>query len=276
MSTLSIEKNTVQETLLIPLYARKLGNELFPHILYDPYADATARRLDCDFSVWDKKKDTLAWKFGALEGILRSKDMLCEMQDYIRCHPDAAVVNLGCGLDATPRLGDNGQLKLYHIDRESVMTIRQAVLPPQDRETYIAADITEDPWIRRIPSPDVFFWASGVFMYLTRDEVYRLISRLTTAFPHGCLVFDTVNRLAIKVLMKTTLETLGIHGIDGLFYCNNPLHDFSWMTGSELSVRKYMTGYVDLKQEGVPPLLRGMAYLFDWIFKMNICRITWK
>ena len=43
----------------------------------------------------------------------------------------------------------------------------------------------------------------------------------------------------------------------------------------KVSVRKYLTGYVDLKKEGISPLLRGMAYLFDWVFRMNICQITW-
>ena len=31
----------------------------------------------------------------------------------------------------------------------------------------------------------------------------------------------------------------------------------------------------DLKKEGISPLLRGMAYLFDWMFRMNICQVTW-
>ena len=36
-----IEKNTVQETLILPLYSRKLCNELYPKL----YRDETAVRL---------------------------------------------------------------------------------------------------------------------------------------------------------------------------------------------------------------------------------------
>ena len=36
-----IEKNTVQETLIIPLYARKMCTELYPNL----YRDETAVRL---------------------------------------------------------------------------------------------------------------------------------------------------------------------------------------------------------------------------------------
>lgn len=276
MGKISIKKNTVQETLIIPLYARKLGNEFFPHLLQDPYADAAASRLDYDFSALDKGKHSFLWKFGALEGILRSKDILCEMQEYVSSHPDAAIVNMGCGLDRTPLLGDNGKIKLYNIDKKDVIAIRNDVLPPIDREINIAADLHSDSWMDRLDaSCGIFLFAAGVFMYFREEEVRRLVLRLKASFPHGCLVFDTVGKLAVKVLMKKTLEKMGITSINGIFCCNNPLHDLRWDDGINLSVRKYLTGYVDLKQEGVPPHLRGMASLFDWLFRMNICRMTW-
>ena len=99
MKKLRLTNHTVQETLVLPLYARKLGSELFPQILADPFASNIISRLDYDFSTLNAKKDSLVWQFGALAGLLRSKDMICEMQDYLSAHPYAAVVNMGCGLD---------------------------------------------------------------------------------------------------------------------------------------------------------------------------------
>lgn len=276
MDKISVETNTVQETLIIPLYARKLGNELFPNLLLDPYADEITGRLDYDFSSLDRKKNSFVWKFGALEGILRSKDILYEMQEYLSAYPDAAVVNMGCGLDQTPLLIDNGKMKLYNIDQESVIALRNVLLPPIDRETNIAADLTDTSWIHRIDaSRGIFLFAAGVFMYLKKEDVYQLILSLKNAFPHGHLVFDTVGKFAIKVLMKRTLENMGIHGIDGIFFCNNPLHELRWDNDIKVSVRKYLTGYVDLTQEGIPPYLRWLSALFDRIFRMNICRMAW-
>lgn len=50
-----IEKNTVQETLVIPLYGRKMCSQLYPQI----YRDETALRLidqvDYDFSALEAK-----------------------------------------------------------------------------------------------------------------------------------------------------------------------------------------------------------------------------
>lgn len=265
----------MQETLIIPLYARKLGNELFPHILLDPYADDVIRHLNYDFSALDKKKGSFVWKFGALEGILRSKAILYEMQDYLSSHPDAAVVNMGCGLDQTPRLGDNGRMNLYNIDRKDIISIRNSLLPPIGREINIAADLMMILGLNTLMYFKEFSCLQPECLCISEKRGTSTYSEAKGAFPHGCLVFDTIGSFGIKVLMKRTLKTMGIHGIKGMFYCNNPLHDLRLDDDIKVSVRKYLTGYVDLKKEGISPLLRGMAYLFDWVFRMNICQIIW-
>lgn len=47
---LTIEKGTVQETLLIPLYGRKICNDAFPALYSDPYANELIESLDYGFS----------------------------------------------------------------------------------------------------------------------------------------------------------------------------------------------------------------------------------
>ena len=43
-----IEQNTVQETLVIPLYGRKLCTEQFPNLFRDEKAVELINRIDCD------------------------------------------------------------------------------------------------------------------------------------------------------------------------------------------------------------------------------------
>ena len=50
-----IEKNTVQETLIIPLYARKMCSELFPKIYCDAVSAGLIDKIDYDFSSVSKK-----------------------------------------------------------------------------------------------------------------------------------------------------------------------------------------------------------------------------
>ena len=46
-----IEKNTVQETLILPLYSRKLCTELYPNLYRDETAIRLMKEIDYDFSV---------------------------------------------------------------------------------------------------------------------------------------------------------------------------------------------------------------------------------
>ena len=45
-----IEKNTVQETLILPLYSRKLCTELYPNLYRDETAVRLLDQIDYDFS----------------------------------------------------------------------------------------------------------------------------------------------------------------------------------------------------------------------------------
>lgn len=49
-----IEKNTVQETLIIPLYSRKLCSELYPNLYRDEMAVHLIDQIDYDFHRWRK------------------------------------------------------------------------------------------------------------------------------------------------------------------------------------------------------------------------------
>ena len=50
-----IEKNTVQETLVIPLYGRKICTELYPNLYRDETAQKLMERIDYDFSALEKQ-----------------------------------------------------------------------------------------------------------------------------------------------------------------------------------------------------------------------------
>ena len=108
-----IEKNTVQETLIIPLYARKVCSELYPNLYQDETAVRLINEIDYDFSDADKNARSLMQRFGSLEVAMRQNDLAFEVRDYLKSHPNAAVVNLGCWLDSTGRSCDNGTCKLY-------------------------------------------------------------------------------------------------------------------------------------------------------------------
>lgn len=92
------------------------------------YRDETARRLvsavDYDFSTLEQKSRSLMQRFGFLEVAMRQNDLAYEVRDYLKTHPTAAVVNLGCGLDSTGRTCDNGSCRIYNLDFPDVIAVR--------------------------------------------------------------------------------------------------------------------------------------------------------
>lgn len=104
-----IEKNTVQETLVIPLYGRKVCAERYPDLYTDDVAKRIIGQVDYDFSSLEEQSKKLMYRFGFLEVAMRQNDIAEEVREYLSTHPQAAVVNLGCGLDDTGRKCDNGE-----------------------------------------------------------------------------------------------------------------------------------------------------------------------
>ena len=73
-----IEKNTVQETLVIPLFGRLVCSEHFPELFSDPEAKRICDSLDYDFAEKRKEMESAAGLFGALEVAQRQYDLRCE------------------------------------------------------------------------------------------------------------------------------------------------------------------------------------------------------
>ena len=69
-----IEKNTVQETLVIPLYGRKMCSELYPNLYRDETALRLINQIDYDFSLLSKKSKSLMQQFGFLEAAMRQRE----------------------------------------------------------------------------------------------------------------------------------------------------------------------------------------------------------
>ena len=124
-----IEKNTVQETLVIPLYGRKMCAERYPGLYRDRTAAQLIERIDYDFSALEKRSGSLMQRFGFLEAAMRQNDLAFEVRACLKEHPRAAVVNLGCGLDNTGRCCNNGSCKLSNLDFPDVIRVRDALLP---------------------------------------------------------------------------------------------------------------------------------------------------
>lgn len=270
-----IEKNTVQETLIIPLYSRKLCSELYPNLFRDEMAISLIEKIDYDFSEVEKSSRGLMQRFGFLEVAMRQYDLAYEVRDYLKTHRRAAVVNLGCGLDNTGRACDNGTCKIYNVDFPDVIKLRNDLIPPREREKNIAANLNDIAWFSEIDASDgAVFFASGVFYYFLTEEVKALVKDMTKAFPGCVLVFDAANEMAVKLITKTWLKSAKIKDVAAYFAVADATKELSaWSSNISVSSRGYMLGYNDLKDPSVSSFFRFLAKVGDKLMKMQIVKI---
>ncbi len=272
-----IEKNTVQETLIIPLFGRKVCSEHFPDLFEDPEAERICSMLDYDFTEKGKKMESAVGLFGALEVAQRQYDLAWEVKDYLKEHPGAAVVNLGCGLDDTFRKCDNGVCKGYNIDMPDVIEVRNEILPAGEREINLGYDLNDERWMDEIdPSNGAVFFASGVFYYFKTDAVRELFQKMAKRFPSATIVFDTCNKRGAKMMTKTWLKEAGISDVNAFFSIEDKAEIEAWCSDfASVTARSYMRGYRDIYNE-VRILHKMMIRFCDSLVKMQILKVAFR
>ena len=270
-----IEKNSVQETLLIPLYGRKMCSELYPALYRDETAIRLINQVDYDFSALAEKVNSLMQRFGFLEVAMRQRNLAWEVRDYLSTHPNAAVVNLGCGLDAAARACDNGTCKIYNLDFPDVIAVRDELLPAGEREQNIPCDLNDTAWFEKIDASEgAVFFAAGVFYYFLTEQVRALVGAMARAFPGGKLVFDAANQKAVKLMLKTWIKDAEIKNVGAYFAVSDAVRELSpWAEGMRVSYRGYMLGYHDLRDSSVSGFFRFLARVGDNMMKMQIVRL---
>lgn len=270
-----IKKGTVQETLIVPLYARKKCSDKFPALYSDPAAAEICSRIDYDFSELDNKYDSLFYEFGAMEGAMRQLDMMHEIRDYISSHPKASIVCLGCGLDMDPRRCGGEDNRIFNVDLPDVIAAREEIAGKDPRETNLAYDLTDLSWMDGIDASDgAVFYAAGVFYYLAVEDVKRIVLAMAERFPGCRLVFDTVGKTAYKAMMKSVLKNHGMKDFGELFYTGNAVRDLSpWSDRIRVTAKGYMLGYSDMRAPGVRALHRFLAKVGDGMMHMQIVRM---
>lgn len=270
-----IEKNTVQETLIIPLYGRKMCSQLYPSLYRDETALRLMNEIDYDFSLLEKKSGSLMQRFGFLEAAMRQNDIAFEVRDYLKSHPKAAVVNLGCGLDSTGRNCDNGSCRIYNLDFPDVIAVRNELLPAGEREENIPCNLNDTAWFDKIDaSGGAVFFAAGVFYYFLTERVKTLVCAMADAFPGGVLVFDAANKKAVKLMLKTWLKDAEIKDVGAYFAVSDAESEISaWDSRLSVSSRGYMLGYNDLRDPSVSGFFRFLSKVGDGMMKMQIVKI---
>ncbi len=267
-----IKENSVEETLVIPLYARYIAEGAYPYLKGNRDTKKIIDSLDYDFSTKGKKMLSIAGLYGALECVQREYDLKCEIEDYLNNHPYASIVNLGCGLLDIFIEVDNQKCCCYNIDFPNVISIRNEIIPPKDREYNLGYDLNDYSWMSKINKDNgVIFVAAGVFYYFKREDALNFFKQISKEFPSSVIAFDTCNKKGLKMMLKTWIKEAGIKDVGAYFGLNNPTKELIEIPNKNIQIKSYMHGYRKLKYRFIHKIFN---IVMEHIVKARIVKIT--
>ena len=223
----SIQLGQVQETLLVPLYARALDTLGKRPILKDPKAVEIVRSIDWDFRRFNQRRRVV--------GCTLRTAMFDEwVKDFLRRHPEGTVVEIGAGLNTRFERLDNGALHWFDLDLPDTVELRRRFFTDSGRRMTLAASILDPGWmaaVRRSPGPYCFV-AEGVFIYLTEPEVKAALAEIAANFPRVSIAFDTATLRALSYENKDHAR----HKLEARFTwaCEDPREIERWKIGLRL------------------------------------------
>lgn len=176
-----------QSTLLMPLWARAVESRSATPLLQDRRAAEIVDSLDFDFDRFRRMRVPQA------DYCVRAVVLDQLVDEFLKDHPDATVVEFGVGLDTRFDRLDNGRVTWIELDLPHVMDLREQFFESTDRRRMLRGSLTSPDWIPQVAALGKGPWlfiAEGVLYFLTTDEVTALLDRMVAAFPGGSFLFD--------------------------------------------------------------------------------------
>ncbi|MBO5144019.1 MAG: class I SAM-dependent methyltransferase [Lachnospiraceae bacterium] len=192
----------VSETMLQTLFARAAYSQKKEHKFYDKKAIEIVKQLDYDFS---KAEEDAVMSSGVIARTILFDRMVGA---FLEENPDAAIINIACGLDTRVYRLDNGQVRWYNLDLPEVIDIRRRFLEEQGRISMIAKSAMDESWASEIENPTgrVLVVIEGLVMYLTETDVKKILSIICRRFEHADIIMETMNPFIMRHMKEKSIE----------------------------------------------------------------------
>ncbi len=188
----SVGWGSVEWTNLVTLYLRAYESRSPRPILGDHAAAEAVDRIDYNFKRIHRAAQPWGNQFLVA---LRATKLDDWAADFVRCHPDAVVLHLGCGLDTRAfRINPPPTVQWFDLDQRGVIDLRRKLYDETDTYRMIGSSVTDPGWLEQVPTGrPTLVVAEGLLMYVTESEVRELLARVTGRFGKGELLFDTLS-----------------------------------------------------------------------------------
>ncbi|WP_406636586.1 class I SAM-dependent methyltransferase [Amycolatopsis sp. WGS_07] len=242
----------LRETLLLTLHAKALDSQSPHPILGDVHSARIAAEIDYDFARLKVKPSLVCGT------ALRAKKLDDAVRAFVSAHPDAVVVDLGCGLDPRAlRCDPPDGVDWYDVDFPDVVALRSQFLPSQ----CIGADLTSSGWVASLPRDrPAMIVAEGVLPFLPGDTFQRMVQGLTAHFGAGELALNGYTRFAAwSMKYHPTIKAIGITAAQGFDDAHEPE---KWRAGLTLAEEQLLTRAPEVAC--FPQPLRGVTRVMGW------------
>lgn len=194
---IKLSEKTLPGTSLISLWANvKEFNKEEP-ILKDHMSLEIVKKINYNFTNIDKNLDL----FTQISIVIRSRVFDNIIEQFIKKHPTATIINLGAGLDTTFYRVDNGKINWYDLDFPEIIETRKRLFPENERVFNIAKSLLDISWLSKIKSKkkDIFIFSTAVFKFIDKKDLKLLFSAIGSQLPGSELIFDAYNKIGLNV-----------------------------------------------------------------------------
>lgn len=201
-----IKTGTIEETLLLPLWGRAYETQKSNPRLVDKNAVEIINQIDYDFSNIEKTQSMS--QHGWVARSLHTDRMAL---GFMEKHPEATIVNIGCGLDTTFSRIDNGKIMFYELDLPDVIALRKNFYEDSDRHKSIASSFLDTEWFEQIKVRDgLLFLAGGVLYYFKEEQIKKFFIQAADYFKSCDFYFDSLSPMGMKIAKKQVLKKGGM------------------------------------------------------------------
>lgn len=270
MSDSALNTQSVQATMLLPLWGRAKYSHSNPDILDDAESKRIIEKSGINFNHIEQG-------FGEFSGIcylVRARKIDDAIRGYIKHHPRATVVNIGAGMDTTFSRVDNGSIRWYNLDLPDAIAFRQSYIPDSPRNHSITKSFLDLSWFDDIAfnrEDGIIFVSGGVFHYFHEEDINKVFCAMASRFPGGELYFDAESQIALNGSNHMVKKT-GNHGAMMYFAVNNAAMFEQW--SSHLRIVSYEPGFKGIKpRKHWSFRVRVTAWLFGFIKNMSFVHL---
>jgi O-methyltransferase involved in polyketide biosynthesis len=269
---LKIDLGAVEETLVIPLWARAKDAEKKDPVISDTLAGEIVAKIDYDFT----KIETKYLENHQLVWTIRAYNFDNFVRKFLKNKDNPLVINIGAGLDTTFKRVDNGTLQWINIELPDVAALRQKLIPDSEREITIGKSVFDFTWMDDIAQHtkdrSMLFMAAGVLCYFEPKEVEILFRKLADAYPSAYLLFDAMSRFTVWFSNRAIIKKSGMDSSARLkWHLKKASHLKRWVDTIKIIEEYPMFSKVPIKEEWSKKLVRdvkiaGRLRLYNMVY----------